>query len=148
MNDSKLKALIEKISFEYFNKPFVGNAKFNGRLRTTGGRYIPSQNIIEINPKYLHELGEEDLIGIIKHELCHYHLHIAGKPYNHRSKEFRELLRKTGSPRFCRMLPSEEQKKRIKYKCETCGTEYQRKRRINLNKYRCGKCRGKLKLIN
>ena len=28
----------------------------------------------------------EELIGIIKHELCHYHLHLEGKGYQHRDR--------------------------------------------------------------
>ena len=38
----------------------------------------------------------EELIGIIKHELCHYHLHLEGKGYQHRDKDFKELLKKVG----------------------------------------------------
>ncbi|WP_407644126.1 SprT family protein [Filobacillus milosensis] len=147
MDNLELQKLIKQISLQYFYKPFVGEARFNSRLRTTGGRYIPSTSVIEINPKYLTELGEQELIGIIKHELCHYHLHIKGKPYHHRSKEFRHLLKITGSPRFCKILPSEEQKRTIIYKCQKCGMEYNRKRNVNVQKYRCGKCKGKLKLV-
>ncbi|MGM8216623.1 SprT family protein [Bacillaceae bacterium W0354] len=145
MDDNQLQKLTEEVSLQYFEKEFVDTAKFNARLRTTGGRYIPSKRVIEINPKYLDELGHDELIGIIKHELCHYHLHVEGKPYNHQSKEFKELLRKTGSPRYCRILPSEEIKRLI-YECQECGMHYKRKRRINVSKYRCGRCRGKILL--
>lgn len=147
MNNDELLELTKELSLKYFNKPFVDQIIFNDRLRTTGGRYIPSKRTIEINKKYLDELGYDELIGIIKHELCHYHLHIEGKPYHHRSREFRELMRKTNSPRFCRILPSEEEKRLI-YVCDKCGFEYRRKRKVNVSKYRCGKCRGKIALKN
>ncbi|MRG87207.1 SprT family protein [Salinibacillus xinjiangensis] len=148
MDNNELTQLVNQLSIEYFHKPFVDQASFNGRLRTTGGRYLPSKRKIEINPKYLDELGMDELIGIIKHELCHYHLHIEGKGYQHRDRDFRELLNKTGSPRHCRALPSvRERTNSHTYKCTQCGHLYYRKRRVNVQKYRCGKCRGKLKKV-
>ena len=47
----------------------------------------------------------EELIRIIKHELCHYHLHLEGKGYKHRDQDFKELLQKVGASRFCSPLP-------------------------------------------
>lgn len=69
MNDNELHRLVDGLSREFFNKPFIDKVCFNHRLRTTGGRYIPSMRKIELNPKYLKELGYQELIGIIKHEL-------------------------------------------------------------------------------
>ncbi|MBA2176808.1 SprT family protein [Halobacillus locisalis] len=136
-----------RISNMYFEKPFIHRVVFNPRLRTTGGRYIPSKRVIELNPKYLHELGEDEFEGIIKHELCHYHLHIEGKGYGHKDPEFKELMERTGSPRFCQPLPSQKQRASHRYVCVTCEQEYVRKRRVDTSKYRCGKCKGKLKKI-
>ncbi|WP_343781461.1 SprT family protein [Alkalibacillus silvisoli] len=144
MKQEELELLTNKLSQQFFGKPFVDSVQFNNRLRTTGGRYIPAKRTIEINPKYYKELGEEDLMGIIKHELCHYHLHIEGKPYHHRSREFRALLEETGSPRFCGTLPSEEDKKKHQFQCRSCGLTFKRKRKINPARYRCGKCQGKI----
>src|SRR5690625_5022479 len=109
LTNKDLFNLVNELSLRYFDKPFKHEAKFNYRLRTTGGRYIPMKKVIEINPKYMVEL-EEEFIGIIKHELCHYHLHIEGRGYKHGDKEFKELLTATGSPRFCKPLPSNQKK--------------------------------------
>ncbi|MEQ6376718.1 SprT family protein [Bacillaceae bacterium S4-13-58] len=145
MDQDQLHRWVSEISAKYFHISFNDKVSFNSRLRTTGGRYIPSQRKIELNPKYLHELGEEAMEGIIKHELCHYHLHIQGKGYQHRDPEFRELLKKTGSPRFCSPLPSNQKKQTIhSYRCKQCGQVYNRKRKIDVKRYRCGHCRGKL----
>ncbi|ARI78827.1 SprT family protein [Halobacillus mangrovi] len=145
ITNEQLHQWTDDISREYFGKPFFDDVMFNARLRTTGGRYIPSKRVIELNPKYLSELGEEEFKGIIKHELCHYHLHIEGKGYGHRDKEFKELLKKTGSPRHCNPLPSQKLTHLHRYVCTRCEQEYKRKRRVNIKRYRCGKCRGKLK---
>ncbi|QHS24125.1 SprT family protein [Virgibacillus sp. MSP4-1] len=147
MDNTELLHLVKQISIKYFKKPFPDEAIFNNRLRTTGGRYLPSKRRIEINPKYLHELGIDELTGIIKHELCHYHLHIEGKGYQHRDRDFRELLKKVDAPRHCRALPSKENEKSHHYQCTQCGLLYNRKRQINLNRYRCGKCKGRLKKV-
>ncbi|WP_163540014.1 SprT family protein [Gracilibacillus sp. YIM 98692] len=147
MNQEELKKLVNRLSEEYFDKPFIDDVSFNFRLRTTGGRYIPSKRKIELNPKYVEELGREEFIGIIKHELCHYHLHIEGKGYQHRDKEFKQLLKKTGSPRHCSPLPSMKKKYKYYYRCKHCYTVYKRVRQMNLRRYRCGKCHGKLENV-
>lgn len=76
MDNRELQKLVEEISLKDFNRRFKHLASFNPRLRTTGGRYLLRSHNIEINKKYLDERGIDEIIGIIKHELCHYHLHI------------------------------------------------------------------------
>ncbi|AXI08049.1 SprT family protein [Oceanobacillus sp. 143] len=144
INKQTLYNMVDKLSIEFFDKPFEHEVKFNHRLRTTGGRYIPAKKLIELNPKYVSEMDLEEFVGIIKHELCHYHLHIEGKGYKHIDPEFKALLKKTGSPRHCNPLPSQKRKYQYVYKCKQCNQEYKRIRRVDLNKYRCGKCSGML----
>ncbi|OIK10915.1 SprT family protein [Bacillus sp. MUM 13] len=141
--------LVEEISEKDFNKPFSHNAIFNHRLKTTGGRYLLLSHNIEINKKYFEERGMEELIGIIKHELCHYHLHLEKKGYKHRDRDFRELLNKVGAPRFCKPLEEEAKKaakpkKILKYECLECRQIYIRRRRVDTARYVCGKCKGRL----
>ena len=149
MTDSQLQQLVEEISMKYFERPFVHNAYFNPRLRTTGGRYLLNNHNIEFNKKSYEVFGIQELHGIILHELCHYHLHIQGKGYKHRDADFRSLLKKVGAPRFCSTI--EENKKRNSgllyiYECVKCKQPYNRRRRIDLQKYKCGKCFGELRL--
>lgn len=146
MIDKELQMLIEKTSIEFFNKPFIHVARFNGRLRTTGGRYMLVNHSIEINPLILEVHDTEELIGVIKHELCHYHLHIEGKGYRHRDADFRKLLKQTSSPRFCKPLSTGNEKSRVNhlYQCTSCEQKYNRKRRMDVRKYKCGKCAGKI----
>ena len=147
MTDNELQSLVEQISIKDFQRTFNHKAFFNNRLRTTGGRYLLVSHNIEINRRYLDEKGLEELIGIIKHELCHYHLHLQGKGYRHGDRDFKMLMAKTKSPRFCSTLDSVNRKTQaIKwlYECQSCGLEYKRKRRLDIKKYVCGKCRGKI----
>lgn len=148
MDNDDLQNLVKKISIDFFGKPFRHQAFFNPRLRSTGGRYLLGTHHIEINKKYFLQLGEEELIGIIKHELCHYHLHLEGKGYRHRDQEFKLLLNTVNAPRFCSPLPNSSSKRSIKkillYECTNCHMQYKRKRSINTSRYVCGKCRGKL----
>ncbi len=149
MTDEELKMLIEKISFDVFGKPFLHMARYNRRLRTTGGRYMLSDHSIEINPLVLKYMGLKNLIGVIKHELCHYHLHIEGKGYRHRDADFRKFVKETSSPRFCK--PLSERKQKVDsiyiYECTSCKLEYKRRRRMDIRKYRCGKCAGEIEAI-
>lgn len=152
MNDEELQHLVSRISLECFHKPFLHQAYFNPRLRSTGGRYLLRSHHIEINPKAFEMYGISEVEGIVRHELCHYHLHIEGKGYQHRDKDFRDLLKAVNAPRFCSPLQiSKEHNKKTRvlytYTCVKCQQLYVRKRRINIKKYCCSKCLGALKLV-
>lgn len=147
-NDQDLLELTKDLSQKYFKRPFLHNARLNHRLRTTGGRYLPAEKTIELNPKYIIEMDVEEVIGILKHELCHYHLHIQGKGYRHGDEDFKRLLKETGSPRYCKPLPSNKRRKRHTYTCTNCSYKYKRIRRVNVKRYRCGKCHGVIKKIS
>jgi SprT-like protein len=149
VNDEQLQAWIEKVSLESFGIPFRHKARFNRRLRATGGRYFTHSHDIEISPQQLEQYGPAEVEKIIKHELCHYHLHILKRGYRHRDADFKELLRKVGGSRYCRSLPPGQAPKRQPYRyklvCTACESEYYRKRKLDVRRYACGKCRGKLK---
>jgi len=146
MNDEQLQKLVEEISMRDFQKPFLHQAYFNHRLKTTGGRYLLHSHNIEINPKQYEEFGRDILIGIIKHELCHYHLHLENKGYRHRDRDFKMLLKKVGGLRYCKIPKGMKRKVPIKYRyqCKQCEQIYLRKRKIDVKKYVCGKCHGEL----
>ncbi|WOV87079.1 SprT family protein [Sporosarcina oncorhynchi] len=149
MDTAALQQLVEQLSNECFGKPFKHQALFNTRLRTTGGRYKLRDGSIEINPTVLLLYDMDELKGIIKHELCHYHLHQEGKGYRHGDADFKKLLKETNSPRFCKPLMDNRQTSRQihHYKCTSCNLEYKRRRRMDVKKYRCGKCRGEIVFI-
>ncbi|MEK4180582.1 SprT family protein [Aeribacillus sp. FSL K6-1121] len=145
MNDDQLQKLVEQISLSFFGKKFVHKAYFNHRLRTTGGRYLLNNHDIEVNKKYYEQYGMDELIGIIKHELCHYHLHIEGKGFRHRDSDFKMLLKKVGAPRFCTPLREKNKNNIIYiYKCLSCMSTFIRRRKMNPERYLCGKCGGKI----
>lgn len=149
MHEQDLQQLVEDLSDTYFNRPFLHKARFNPRLRTTGGRYFLRSHDIEINPKMYEAFGEEELIGIIKHELCHYHLHILKRGYQHKDQDFKQLLAKVGGLRHCQVIDGAQNtpKQLHNYVCTNCKQTYTRKRRVNTARYACGKCRGKLKKV-
>lgn len=150
MNDAELQSWIEQISLESFGVPFRHQARFNARLRTTGGRYFMKSHDIEINPAQLESFGRDEVERIIKHELCHYHLHLARRGYRHRDPEFKALLAKVGGSRYCQSIPGRTTRRTLPYRyklvCTGCGMAYPRKRKADPQKYRCGKCNGSLRL--
>lgn len=148
MNDQELQSWVEKVSLEAFGRPFAHKATFNARLRATGGRYFMKSHNIEINPHQLTVHGEQETEAIIKHELCHYHLHLQRKGYRHGDPDFKRLLVAVGATRHCRPLPGATRALPVRYQlvCAACGMSYPRKRRADPRKYACGRCRGKLRL--
>mgnify|MGYP001954877421 CR=1 FL=1 len=149
MNQKELQRLVEDLSLQWFQRPFKHEARFNPRLRTTVGRYLLRTHDIEFNPKQLEYYGYHEFEGIIKHELCHYHLHLQKKGFQHRDHEFKELLKKVGGSRHCKMIPGTKNQSRTRYhyRCLSCGQVYMRKRKMNTDRYVCGKCHGRLKKI-
>ncbi|ANE47071.1 hypothetical protein SY83_13240 [Paenibacillus swuensis] len=146
MEHLELQAWVERISLAFFGRPFLHRATFNARLRSTGGRYFLRSHNIEISPRQLDMFGVDEVEKIIKHELCHYHLHLMNKGYRHRDSDFKRLLAEVGGSRFCQAAPGVRRVEPYRYKlvCASCGTEFMRKRSVNVHKYGCGKCRGKL----
>lgn len=144
MNEHELQNLTEEISRTSFHREFTHKITYNKRLRSSGGRYLLQTENIEINPLVEQELGLEALIGVIKHELCHYHLHQTGGGYRHRDADFKRLLHQVGGSRFVERMKEPN----FIYECTACHHRYPRMRKMNTNRYVCGKCRGKLILLD
>lgn len=148
MNNEELQQWVERVSLQYFGRPFIHKASFNARLKATGGRYFTGSHNIEISPHQLQAFGAEETEKIIKHELCHYHLHIMKRGYKHRDQDFKQLLAQVGGSRFCNTLPERSGARTTPYRyvlqCVSCEQQYLRKRKMDVAKYRCGKCSGKL----
>ena len=144
MNEHELQQLTQEISRSSFHREFTHKITYNRRLRSSGGRYLLKTGNIEINPLVEQELGLEALIGVIKHELCHYHLHQTGGGYRHRDADVQRLLHQVGGSRFVERMKEPN----FIYECTACHHRYPRMRKMNTNRYVCGKCRGKLILLD
>ena len=139
---------VKQVSIEDFGKSFKHKAQWNTRLRSTGGRFFPKDGHLDFNPKVYQELGLEVFRKIVRHELCHYHLYFEGKGYQHKDLAFKQLLKEVDGLRFVPPLSSSNQKPSLVYTCQSCQQIYQRRRKIDTKRYRCGLCRGKLLLLN
>ena len=144
MNEHELQQLTMEISRTSFHREFTHKITYNKRLRSSGGRYLLKTGNIEVNPLVEQELGLEALVGVIKHELCHYHLHQTGGGYRHRDADFKRLLHQVGGSRFVERMKEPA----FLYECVDCHHRYPRMRKMNTNRYVCGKCRGKLILLD
>ena len=144
MNEHELQQLTTEISRTSFHREFTHKITYNKRLRSSGGRYLLKTGNIEINPLVEQELGLEALVGVIKHELCHYHLHQTGGGYRHRDADFKRLLHQVGGSRFVERMKEPN----YLYECTACHHRYPRMRKMNTKCYVCGKCRGKLILLD
>ena len=144
MNEQELQQLTQEISRNSFHREFTHKITYNKRLRSSGGRYLLKTGNIEMNPLVEQELGLEALVGVIKHELCHYHLHQTGGGYRHRDADFKRLLHQVGGSRFVERMKEPN----FIYECVDCHHRYPRMRKMNTNRYVCGKCRGKLILLD
>ena len=144
MTSVNLTDYVRQVSQEDFQRDFKHEAVWNTRLRTTGGRFFPKDGHLDFNPTIYQEFGLNIFRKIVRHELCHYHLYFERKGYRHKDKDFKDLLQAVDGLRY---TPTSKVNARASlkiYYCQACGQVFQRKRRINTQKYRCGKCRGRL----
>ncbi|OGX68456.1 MAG: hypothetical protein A2189_04365 [Paenibacillus sp. RIFOXYA1_FULL_44_5] len=106
---------------------------------------------IEISWKQYETHGADEVEKIIKHELCHYHLHLQKKGYKHRDADFKQLLLQVGGTKHCKPIQANKRRPvrdyRYKLICTSCRQEYWRKNKVNLHRYACGKCRGTLQIV-
>ncbi len=137
-----LTNFIKTVSREDFGKEFRHTAFWNPRLRTTGGRFFPDDGHLDFNPKIYEAFGVDVFRKIVRHELCHYHLYFEGKGYKHADADFKALLKVVDGLRYAPAMLQKAGK--YLYRCQKCGQDYHRKRRVNTQKYRCGRCHGKL----
>lgn len=137
-----LTNFIKTVSREDFGKEFRHTAVWNPRLRTTGGRFFPADGHLDFNPKIYEAFVVDVFRKIVRHELCHYHLYFEGKGYKHADADFKALLKAVDGLRYTPAMPQKTEK--CLYRCQKCGQDYHRKCRFNTQKYRCGRCHGKL----
>jgi len=136
---------VKQVSLEDFGWEFRHQAYWNKRLRTTGGRFFPKDGHLDFNPKIYETFGLETFRKIVRHELAHYHLYYQGKGYRHKDRDFKELLKQVDGLRYAPGLPAKKLK--LHYQCRSCCTDFYRQRRIDLKRYRCGRCKGELHLL-
>lgn len=147
MTNQRLQELTERWSIESFGVPFRHRIVFNSRLKTTGGRYHLTDHHIDINPLMYSEFGLATLHGVVLHELCHYHLHLASRDYRHRSPDFKHLLQAVGGSRYAPPT-SKARRGRWVYRCTGCGIIIRRQRRFNVHRYVCRRCGHYFQLIS
>lgn len=140
-----LTEYIKEVSEADFGKPFLHEAYWNKRLRSTGGRFFPKDGHLDFNPKILEEFGCDVFRKIVRHELCHYHLYYEKKGFNHKDQDFKQLLKAVDGLRYSPKSSNNHPK--YHYQCCSCKKLYFRQRKLNLNKYVCGICHGKLKAV-
>ena len=143
MTNFELQQLVEHISKTAFHQPFRHHASFNSRLKT-GGRYLLATHQLEFNPKMANLPMFEQ---IIKHELVHYHLHLAHKGYRHKDIDFKALLSQVGGARYAPDIGQRQTNQHLwHYQCEN-GHDIFRHRRFQVGRYRCGQCGARLMLL-
>lgn len=148
MNNRQLQKLVEELSLSYFQRPFTHRATFNNRLRTRGGdvtfrttgfkKTLDKESLaMHINPKLMNlPDGDQELVGVIKHELAHYHLLLTKGPHQENDKDFRYLLKKIEAPKYSPIKPN--YKTAYLYQCS--GSEHHqivRNRKLDTKKYVC-----------
>jgi predicted SprT family Zn-dependent metalloprotease len=134
----------------------VPQLRWNGRLKTSAGRFIPDPDCvaIEIAEYLLDEPDAENLIrDTMGHEMIHYLLWFQKKPYGH-TAEFYKVMESIGVSRY-NTVPKHRPFKHC-YVCESCDQKILVRKRLRgaacancCNQYANGKyvARYRLKLF-
>lgn len=152
IDDAALQVLVEQLSLRYFKRPFNHRVSFNRHLRSTGGRMVfptrgahvlESEISMEVNPK----LSDQQLPGIIKHELAHYAIYLKQGLHHENDRDFQTLLVKLGAPKYSPL--TSVRKSVYVYRCSgVLHHEFTRSRRIDLKRMRCGVDGSRLMLVS
>lgn len=97
--------------------------RWNSRLQTTAGRFMPDKKnpIIEVAEYLLEEENAEKFVrDTLGHEMIHYWLYKARKPYGHTS-EFHEKMEEIGVSRY-NPVPRHRPFKHC-YVCDRCESK-------------------------
>ncbi|MDR3605778.1 MAG: SprT-like domain-containing protein [Oligoflexia bacterium] len=136
--------------FQEVNDKFFDNFlelpvfRWNSRLRSSAGRFIPGQRkwiqdappVIEVASYLLEESNAAFLIrDTVAHEMIHYWLWVRRQPYGH-TPEFYEKMKLMGVSRY-NPVPRTVSYKYV-YRCAHCETEFPARRR--LGPLACAKC--------
>jgi len=147
-----------RIFSEWNLKSFGGKlpvpvVRFNARLKTSAGRFIPDPKraIIEIAEYLLEEPDAEELIrDTMGHEMIHYLLWVQKKPYGH-TPEFHKMMEAIGVSRY-NSVPKHRPFKHC-YVCESCEQKILVRKRLRAaacasccNQYAGGKYKAQYKL--
>lgn len=142
---SDLLTLFQQINQTHFNgflDPPV--LKWNSRLRSSAGRFIPGSRkfIFSCPPQielasYLREEANAAFLisDTLAHEMIHYWLWVRRRPYGH-SAEFYTKMEEMGCSRY-NSVPRTRPYKYL-YRCDSCQKEFPAKRKLGV--LACARC--------
>jgi predicted SprT family Zn-dependent metalloprotease len=117
-------------------------ARVSGRMRRTLGSYMPSKKNIAISSRLLAMGNEDDIRGVVLHEVAHaiVHARFGDKPSAH-GREFRAVCGEIGAkPRRYVDVITEAWQSQVRFlsKCGYCKVLIVRKRRMRSVRCVCG----------
>lgn len=148
VDQEKLEVLANKLSLHFWNKPCDIPVRWNGRLTKAMGRFIFSTQRktrspirIELSKHAVRFINHEIFIAVLLHELCHYHLFLAGKPFEDGHPAFEQELRRVGAISTNTVqLPQ----RGYHLYCDKCKAYLGTRKRMNTMRYLSGCCKAKI----
>ncbi len=143
--DEILFQLFEELNLKHFDGFLeMPKMRFNSRLRSSAGRFIPGSRkyflqypaMIEVASYLLQAPDPVKIIAdVVGHEMIHYWLWVRRKPFGH-NPEFWAKMRQMGVSRY---NPAPRRRPyRYVYRCQGCGKEFYARRKLNA--LACAKC--------
>jgi SprT-like protein len=134
-----LKAWADELALRHFGASFDGTVAWAPRLRRRAGDYVPARNAIRLSGPYFDRYGTDQARATLLHELCHWWAWRHGGDHRENSRAFRDLLRRTGAPRYAPPPPDDGRSRpTYRYRCPACGRLFVYRRRIS--GYACSTC--------
>lgn len=132
---------------ENFNIELSIPIRLNGRLKRNLGRYLCLSDgtplRIEIAKDHIKYYTQKEVVDTLKHECVHYALHMLGLPFGDGDDYFEDTLKRLG---VCSTGTMKHKGLTHVYNCD-CKEEHLSITRFNVNRYRCGNCRGKFTYV-
>jgi SprT-like protein len=143
-----VEGLANKLSLHFWNHPCTIPVVWNGRLTSSMGRFIFSIKgkiripvKIELSKHAAQFINRDIFIGVMLHELCHYHLCRLGQPFDDHHPVFEKELARVGAISTNTVqIPQ----KAFQLLCSKCNKSIGVRKRINTKNYRSACCKEKI----
>lgn len=152
MNLTAIKRYAKEFLDEAYGMELVIPIELNGRLTRTLGRFHFNKrgsNRVPVKLDFAKKLLEfgtiEDIKGVIRHELIHYAMFVAGRPFHDGEEEFEAELVKYNAP-ATNVLRIKSPKLVITHECG-CGNQWKQRRKMSSG-YLCSSCKTEIKEVS
>ncbi len=143
-SEKTLKEIYHTFNERYFNNELPADAKveWSEKMTRNAGACIPRKKVIRISWHYAKSFPK-DVENILVHEMIHLKFPNHGAQFH---KEVDRINSCGEDINVARFSLGRAKDPKYRYVCTECGAQFPRDKKVNTERYKCGRCMGSLEL--